>query len=248
MNTQPILITGGSGGIAAAIAAKAFAAGARVLRVSRSATPDGESPDDWICADVSTEEGAREAVHTATQRLGAPPSRLVHAAGNIRLGAPERVSAQAWREVMSANLDSAFFTLKAWLDALRGVDAGGAAVLFSSAAARIGTPNHAAVAAAKGGIEALVRSLAADVSSRGVRLNALAPGMTETPMTRAFMASERSRQSVAAQYPLGRPGQPDDLAAAALWLLGDESEWITGQILGVDGGFSAVRPLVRATS
>jgi NAD(P)-dependent dehydrogenase (short-subunit alcohol dehydrogenase family) len=245
MNGPAILITGGRGGIAAAIATSAVAAGQRTLRVTRGTPPADEDPAQWISADVSTEDGARDAVLAATQRLGAPPMKLVHAAGNIRLGAPERLGAQAWREVLGANLDSAFFTLKAWIEALRSAGSPGAAVLFSSAAARVGTPNHAAVAAAKGGIEALARSLAADVSARGVRINVLAPGMTETPMTQAFMASERSRQNVVAQYPLGRAGRPGDLAAAALWLLGDEAGWITGQVLGVDGGFTAVRPLVR---
>jgi NAD(P)-dependent dehydrogenase (short-subunit alcohol dehydrogenase family) len=242
--TQPsILITGGRGGIASAIADRASATGWTVLRATRGEIPETEDPSRWIRADVSTEDGAREALAVASERLGAPPTRLAHAAGNIRLGSPERITAQAWRETISANLDS--FTLKAWLDALRIAGLPGAAVLFSSAAARIGTGNHAAVAAAKGGIEALARSLAADVSARGVRINVLAPGMTATPMTQAFMATERARQSVAAQYPLGRAGRPADLAAAALWLLGDETSWITGQTLSVDGGFTAVRPMVR---
>lgn len=252
MNSTPasrplLLLTGARGGVGAAVLAQARAAGWRVAAVSRRA-PEGEAAqvrDDYLplVADVGTAAGAEAAFAAAREHFGEPPERLCHAAGNVRLGAIERCSEEQWRQVMAANLDSAFFSLQAYARA-RGDRPGGAALLFSSVAARMGTPNHAAVAAAKAGVEGLVRALAADWAPRGWRVNALALGLTETPMTEAFTRGERNRQSLSLQYPLGRLGQPQEVARWALSLL-DSEGWVTGQVLSVDGGFSAVRPLLR---
>lgn len=242
-----LLVTGALGGVGRAVAAAALAEGWRVAAVSRRSSEQGDHAASErylaIAADVSTAAGATTAFEQASAHFGEAPSRLCHAAGNVRLGAIERSTEEQWRQVMAANLDSAYFTLRAYAQA-RGEQTSGAAVLFSSVAARIGTPNHAAVAAAKAGVEGLVRALAADWSPRGWRINALALGLTETPMTEAFTRNERMRQGVTAQYPLARLGESGEVARWALRLL-DSSSWVTGQILPVDGGFSAVRPLVK---
>lgn len=239
-----LLVTGASGGIGTAVRRLAAMRGWRLGSVARRAT-EPIAPDEFtVVGDASTAEGAAAAIDAVCAHFGEAPSRLCHAAGNVRLGAIERTSHEQWRQVLSANLDSTWFTLQAWSRA-RGEADGGSAVVFSSVAARIGTPNHAAVAAAKAGVEGLVRALAADWSARGRRINALALGLTETPMTEAFTRGERSRQGVTAQYPLGRLGRAGEVAGWTLSLLDDEA-WITGQILALDGGFSAIRPLVRA--
>lgn len=239
-----LLITGAQGGIGGEVARQALEAGWSVVRVSRrsAASPEAGARALDVVADVSRAEGAEAAYAEALAHFGRSPTHVCHAAGAVRLGAIERVSDEHWREVMAANLDSSFHTLRAHGRANPGA---GAAVVFSSVAARMGTPSHAAVAAAKAGIEGLVRALAADWSARGLRINALALGLTETPMTESFTRSERSRAGVVAQYPLGRLGQVQEVAAAALYLLGPAAGWVTGQVLPVDGGFSAVRPLVR---
>jgi NAD(P)-dependent dehydrogenase (short-subunit alcohol dehydrogenase family) len=121
----------------------------------------------------------------------------------------------------------------------------GAAVLVSSVAARIGIANHEAIAAAKGAIEALVRSTAATYSNKGIRVNAIAPGLMKSPSTSNFFLNDKVDQQIASQYPLKRYGKLKDAAAAAAWLLSDEAAWITGQVLPVDGGYTAVRPMVR---
>lgn len=242
-----LLVTGASGGVGGAVVSAALDGGWRVAAVSRRGSAQGAPVDHGrylaIAADVSTAAGAAAAFEQASAHFGEAPSRLCHAAGSVRLGAIERSSEEEWRQVMAANLDSAYFTLRAYAKT-RGEQPGGAAVLFSSVAARIGTPNHAAVAAAKAGVEGLVRALAADWSPRGWRINALALGLTETPMTEAFTRSERMRQGVTAQYPLARLGKAGEVARWALRLL-DAGSWVTGQVLPVDGGFSAVRPLVK---
>lgn len=239
-----LLVTGAAGGIGSAVRRLALERGWRLASVSRRPLAPMAAEELLIGADVSTAAGAEQAMAAVQARFDAAPSRLCHAAGNVRLATLERCSETQWREVMAANLDSAYFTLQAWARA-RGEQAGGAAVLFSSVAARVGTPNHAAVAAAKAGVEGLVRALAADWAPRSRRINALALGLTETPMTEAFTRGERSRLGVTAQYPLGRLGQPAEVADWALRLL-DAEGWVTGQVLSLDGGFSAVRPLVRA--
>jgi NAD(P)-dependent dehydrogenase (short-subunit alcohol dehydrogenase family) len=241
------LITGASGGVGRALALQLAAEGWRLAVVSRDATRLEGVPGAPIVADVSTVEGANAAVAQATAALGAPPAGLAHCAGNTLIAPLSRTREAQYREVMAANLDSAFFTLQAWLGALAASKQPGAAVLFSSVVAAIGVANHPAIAAAKGGIEALVRSLAADFSGAGIRINAIAPGLMRSPMTEKMVPNEAAAKQIAAQYPLGRHGDAGgDGAQAAAFLLSEHASWITGQILGLDGGFSAVRPMIRA--
>jgi 3-oxoacyl-[acyl-carrier protein] reductase len=103
-----------------------------------------------------------------------------------------------------------------------------------------GLPMHTSVAAAKGAIEALVRTWAAELSP-AVRVNGIAPALTNTPLAEKFLSSEDKRKAMAARYPLGRFGEIDDIAAATEYLLSEQSSWMTGQVLGVDGGMSTVR-------
>lgn len=239
-----LMITGGSGGIAQAVATAARAVGLPHVLLSRRLDPATEPDRLTLRADATDAAGVAAALTAAADHFGRPPSLLCQAAGALRLGTAERTSDEAWRETLSANLDSSFVSLRAWLTALGARP--GAAVLFSSAAARMGTPGHVAVAAAKAGVEGLVRAVAADVANRGIRINALAPGLTDTPLARGFLGTERGRQGATAQYPLGRVGDPAETAAQALWLLSRDSDFLTGQVIALDGGFSAIRPLVRS--
>jgi len=239
------LITGGSGGVAQATAHVLLDAGYRVALVSRHADKISVAEALRIEADCATVAGAQSALEQARAMFGAPPGALVHAAGNTLIAPLARTREEQYRQVMAANLDSAFFTLQAFLDALAKDKLEGAVVLFSSVVARIGVANHAAIAAAKAGVEGLTRSLAADYSDKGIRINCLAPGLMRSPMTERMLVNEKSVQQISAQYPLGRHGDAHDAALAAKFLIGPESGWITGQVIGLDGGFSSVRPMVR---
>ena len=115
-------------------------------------------------------------------------------------------------------------------------------VLVSSAAATIGMPNHEAIAAAKAGIEGLVRSAAATYAGSSIRFNAVAPGLVKSKMTERLWNNETTASNSIQMHALGRLGEPDDIAAAIDWLLSTESSWITGQVLGVDGGLASVLP------
>ena len=141
---------------------------------------------------------------------------------------------------------SAFFIAQAYAPRVQKAGQGGSLLFFSSVAAGMGVANHAAIAAAKGGVEGLVRALAADYSGAGLRVNAIAPGLLRTPATARLLSNEASTKAIRAQYPLGRHGKAEDAAALGAFLLSDEAGWVTGQVIALDGGFQAVRPMVRA--
>jgi NAD(P)-dependent dehydrogenase (short-subunit alcohol dehydrogenase family) len=242
-----LLITGASGGIATALRTLAADAGWTVVAATRDAArlADAGLPAECVVqADVSTPEGAAALFATLAER-GLAPDRLAHLAGSTLIAPLARVKPEQFRAVMAANLDSAFYTLQAFVAALRTRESAGAAVLASSVVAQIGTPHHEAIAAAKGGVEALVRAAAASHAAFGIRINAVAPGLTETPMTAGITRNPAMREGAGRQYPLGGINRADDVAQAAWWLLGDGAARITGQVVAVDGGFTAIRPLVK---
>lgn len=240
------LITGASGGVARALAQRLRADGWRLALATRH--PDA-LPDDAdatvLETDVATEAGALAAVLGAEAAFGAPPDAVVNAAGAILIAPIWRTSEAQYRACLQANLDTAFFVSKAYATLLDRQKRPGALLLFSSVAAAVGVGNHPVIAMAKAGIEALVRSLAADGAGFGLRVNAIAPGLMDTPATARLLASDTARAQVAAQYPLGRSGSADDAAALAAFLVSDAASWITGQTIALDGGFTAVRPFVR---
>jgi NAD(P)-dependent dehydrogenase (short-subunit alcohol dehydrogenase family) len=167
---------------------------------------------------------------------------LANCVGSVLLRPAHMTSESAYRDVIAQNLDTAFATVRAGGKALKG---GGSIVLVSSAVVRSGLPNHEAIAAAKGGIEGLVRSAAATYAAADVRVNAVAPGLVRTPLTERITSNERAAESSLALHALGRFGEPADIASAITWLLSPEQAWLTGQVIGVDGGLGSVRTVPR---
>jgi NAD(P)-dependent dehydrogenase (short-subunit alcohol dehydrogenase family) len=122
----------------------------------------------------------------------------------------------------------------------------GCIILVSSVAAQTGLPNHEAIAAAKGGIDGLVRSAAATYAPRGIRVNAVAPGLVDTPLAAPMLGSEAGRQLAEKLHPLGRVGRPGNVGSLIAWLASDDADWVTGQVWSVDGGLAHVRPKPRS--
>lgn len=240
------LVTGARGGIGRELVARLRSGGHRVAAVGRDSKALADVPADaHIAADTTTAEGTAAAMAACRDQLGNTPSLLAHCVGSTLIAPLHRTSAAQIREVLRVNLDSALFVLQAWVEGLRATARPGAAVLVSSVVARIGVANHEAIAAAKGGIEALARSAAATYAPQGLRINAVAPGMTETPMTAGMLRVDAMREGAGKQYPLGGVQTAAQVAEVMAWLLSDAAARITGQVLAVDGGFTSVRPLVK---
>jgi len=240
------LVTGARGGIGRELVARLRAAGHPVAAVGRQMETLSQVPADLhIEADTTMPMGAAAAVQACRERWGTPPGLLAHCVGSTLIAPLHRSSAEQAREVLRVNLDSAVFMLQAWVDGLRMAGLPGAAVLVSSVVARIGVANHEVISAAKGGIEALARSAAATYAAQGLRVNVVAPGMTDTPMTAGMLKLEAMREGAGRQYPLGGIQTAPQVADTLAWLLSDQACRVTGQVISVDGGFSHIRPLVK---
>jgi len=144
---------------------------------------------------------------------------------------------------LDLNLGAAFRLVRAAGKVMTG---GGSVVLLASAAASVGLANHEAIAAAKGGVVGLARVAAATYAARGLRVNVVSPGLVRTPLAEPVLASAAAEKASAALHALGRVGEPDEVASAVAWFLDPEQAWVTGQVLGVDGGLGAVMPKPRA--
>jgi NAD(P)-dependent dehydrogenase (short-subunit alcohol dehydrogenase family) len=236
-----VLITGGTGGIGSDVARRIVACGGRVALVARDAAHLAALGDElgapWYAADACDFTALGAAVARVENEQG-PITGLVHAVGSVALRPLHATALDAWRAALELNATSAFIVMRHVLPPMMRRKTG-SIVLFSSVAARTGLVNHEAIAAAKGAVEALVRSAAMSYARYGIRINAIAPALTRTGLTRALWENERSLAASTALHPLGRIGEAADVGAAVLYFLGEGSGWTTGQILGVDGGLSA---------
>ncbi|MBU3667339.1 MAG: SDR family oxidoreductase [Rhodocyclaceae bacterium] len=241
------LITGAAGGLGRSLAGHLEAEGWSLVVASRDADRLSDVFGErhlQVCADCGSPEGAKEIFQVA-QENGLVPQAFAHCVGNIKLGALHRLSEADYQESIQANLSSAFHSLAAFVGNLRQHNLPGSAVLVSSVAAQMGTPNHEAVAAAKGGVEGLARGAAATYAPYGIRVNVVAPGIMDSPATERLLATDASRSAAARQYPLPGIGSTTELAELMAWLMSDRSSRVTAQVWSVDGGFTGVRPVVK---
>lgn len=228
------LIIAASSGIGQATVSLLETAGHRVFttaRDNRKMTPD-----------ALLDATDFEAVDAVFKQAG-DIDGVVNCSGSLLLKSAHLTSKEQYQSVIDASLTTAFATVRA---AGKNMNHGGSVVLVSSAAAMEGLANHEAIAAAKAGILGLTLSAAATYAGQNLRVNAVAPGLTETPLTASLTSHETSRKFSENMHALGRLGKAEDIARAIVFLLDPANDWITGQVLAVDGGLSRVRPKMKA--
>ncbi len=243
--TAPVhVVLGATGGIGAALARQLAAEGATLVLAARGEERLTALADEVGGTAVPTDATDASAVEALFDQAVERHGRVDGAAntvGSLLLKPAHRTSDAEWRDVIATNLDSAFHTVRAAAARMQR-SGGGAIALTSTVAARLGMNHHEAIAAAKGGVIGLALSAAASYASKQVRVNCVAPGLIETPLTERLTSNETSRKVSEAMHPVGHLGAPEDVARALAWLLDPRQSFITGQVLGVDGGMGSVQP------
>ncbi len=228
-----VVVVGGSHGIGLAIVQRLILRGAAVTVLSRQASAlAGFEGVRHIAIDVTAQE-------VATESLPERIDGLVYCPGSINLGMFRSVKVDTMREDFELNVIGAVKVIQAALPNLK-LSPAASIVLFSTVAVGLGLPMHTSVAAAKGAVEGVMRSLAAELAPK-IRVNCLAPALVDTPLSERLLSSDKKREAMSEVYPLKRVGNVDDIAAMAELLLSDQGSWITGQVIGIDGGLSRVR-------
>lgn len=171
-----------------------------------------------------------------------PLDGVVNCAGSLMLKSAHVTNYEEYQKTINASLTTSFALVRA---AGKRMNQGGSVVLIASAAALTGLANHEAIAAAKAGIIGLAKAAAATYASSNLRINVVAPGMVKTSLTDSLMSNELILKASTAMHALGRIGAPEDIARAILFFLNPANNWITGQVLAVDGGLSSVRPKLK---
>jgi NAD(P)-dependent dehydrogenase (short-subunit alcohol dehydrogenase family) len=236
------LVTGGGTGIGRAVARRFAAEGAFVVVSGRRAEKLTETAADveaiTTCpGDVSVADDARRMVETVVERHGGLDV-VFHAASVLRRNERlEETEEEAWRHDVDVNLTGTYQVCRYAIPHLR--ETHGSLVLVASQLAHISSRGYPTYSATKHAVLGLVRSLAIDLGPDGVRVNALSPGVTETDMAYVGRDFAAMRDQVAQTIPLRRVGQAEDMTGAAVFLAGDDSAWMTGQAVVVDGGFTA---------
>jgi NAD(P)-dependent dehydrogenase (short-subunit alcohol dehydrogenase family) len=237
------VITGAASGIGAACARRFVDEGATVVGFDRQDPAEGHPLAGFWSVDVRDEAAVAAAVDAAVAAVG-PPTILVNAAGVSGTADVVNLDEAEWDRIVDINLKGTFLVSKHVVPHL--VAAGtGSVVNLASIEGLEGLPGQAAYNASKGGVVLLTRNMAIDYGRAGVRVNCLCPGYIETPMTEVLRQPglEAVHDDFIAMHQLGRPGQPEEVAAAALFLVSDDASFVSGHALVVDGGFTAGRRL-----
>lgn len=247
INGPVYLIAGACGGLGNEVAQRLTARGASLSLVGRNAGDLSCLSEKFgahhCVADVADFAQMDAAFASTMERFGRIDG-AVCTTGSLLLKPAHITSATDWQSIVSANLTAAFAVIRAASKVMS--QSGGSIALVSSVAARVGMANHDALSAVKAGVEGLVRSSAASYARHNIRINCVAPGIMETNLTRKVLSNDSVKAGVLQMYPLSRVGQPAEVARVIDWLLSEDSAWVTGQSIAVDGGLSSIRTASRA--
>ncbi|PSQ80464.1 MAG: NAD(P)-dependent oxidoreductase [Bacteroidetes bacterium QS_1_63_11] len=247
-DTPVYVLIGATGGIGTVVAHRLAEDGAQLVLGARTERDveelAAETGGDAMPLDATEFSQVQDAVSHATDTYGHLDG-IVNFVGSVLLKPAHLTSIDEYRTQIEKNLDTAFNTVKAAGRPM--MRNGGSIVLMASAVSRTGLKNHEAIAAAKGGVTGLMRAAAATYASRDIRVNAVAPGLigsgeeSTSRMSEQILSSEAGRKQSESMHALSRIGTPEDVAPAITWLLDPETTWVTGQVIGVDGGLGTVR-------
>jgi len=236
LKDKTYLVVGGSHGIGAELVEQLSGLGASVICWSRTEPENKNAGVSYAQVDVCDREAELPTVEGKLHGVAYCP-------GSIQLASFPRLKIEAFEQDLEVNLLGAVRVLQHCIKALSaaGADGGASVLLFSTVAVRVGLPFHASIAAAKGAVEGLMHSLAAEYAPKNIRFNAIAPSLTDTPLAAGLLGDDKKREASAERHPLKRVGDPAETATTAAHLLSPDAGWITGQVIGIDGGMSALR-------
>ena len=236
------LIIGGSSDIAIVTGKKMLEQGLSVTCLARDESRVEELKSlgaSIVIGDALDQDSISSAIEIASQKGDGKIAGVAHLVGSITIRPPHALAVEAFNEVITTNLSSAFLTLSMCGKAMLKMG-GGRMVFTSSVAGSLGLVNHEAIAAAKGGVESMVRSAAATYAKRGIRVNAVAPGLTDTRLAATVLRSDAIREASANMIPLKRINEAEEVATSIHWLLTGAPDNFTGQIMHLDGGMSQI--------
>ena len=231
-----ILLVGASSGIGLATATLLHGLGARLFTASRHLSPELE-----VLQTTHVAYDATQPVGTAFDALPDVLHGVAYFPGSIKLRPFERIPVEDFQTDFDLNVLGAVRVIQATIKRLKKAEGGASIVLFSTVAADTGMSFHASIATAKAAVEGLTRALAAEYAASNVRVNCIAPSLTNTPLAAALLNSPEKVEAGGKRHPLQRIGQPEDLAHTAAFLLSDHSSFVTGQVLAVDGGMGKLK-------
>jgi len=239
------LVTGGSRGLGRAIAAGLVDAGARVAVISRTSIEVEAAAAELgptafaLAADISVAGAEVTVVDQVEEILGGPVDIVVHAAGIQHRQAAEEFDPEQWERVLRINLTAPFMLSKEIGARQLANGRKGSHIFIGSLTSTLSIPDVTAYTASKSGIYGVIRSLSTEWSGRGIRVNGIAPGYFRTELTEAVFADTERYQKMLDRIPMGRFGNPEELAGTAVYLASEASSYTTGQLLTIDGGWTA---------
>lgn len=249
LNSQKLVILGATGAVGSTLSRRLKGAGHEVFLAGRNPHVLRDLSDELAAPSLSLdvlEPGSIERTIQSARETYDHIDGVVNCIGSVLLKPAHLTSDEEWSEVLAVNLTSAFETVRSAAKVMG--KQGGSVVLISSAAARVGLANHEAIAAAKAGVIGLTLSAAASYAGRGIRVNAVAPGLVKSNMTRHLWELEAAESMSSRMHALNRLGKPEQVASMIEWLLQPANDWVTGQVFGVDGGLATVIPRARQKS